>query len=979
MAPAKRQKTAVDTQAEPAAKAAPKEAPKAAGSAALVPVDVPAPSAATQSASPPKPVLPSCSDADVDVPTLMRGIIRFVQYHLKIHMKDNPQFFSAFPNTELNAHQPLPIKSASSDNDLLSYKAPWSQDLAAVALASTHMYEAGGNIFWINPFVDGADENICAGESQSWELVHAMADVFRLNDDEQGASTPLAGTLAKERRLKFSVIFPVYGDKVDVFGKHHTFPGTMRLATGHVALWGWYLAALEALDASNTALVALLWQAALTATIQANVVTDTSVLALLSMKSNNELFVNAKCMMDSFPGFARKLNVAMTRQRSASPPSSVAARLTFCGQHDIRYNQAAVHRTLLLAACKYIEVVSDETHGKIMRLERRFGRDALNSKWNNLNRLLQLCCKEAEGASQMWNGLTASDLVSHVLEHITWALENDEVQTSSITQEWLDKARNGTPGCVARVLAKLQLVANCEGLVAELPATSKTKATLECVLKHFVSYGSYNKAFATRSPSASTPGGDASVAEPQPLADDDQEAEEDPFEKMRAGLCKTGGMVLDFLFDLYAGEHDKDLNELLKKHSCCAALLPWTEWEGAAGKAWREVTRQLGVHKQVVSATTPGALPPQSHRSLKRVLTEDGGEDDDRTAAMRQEREETWKSAQTARKKYALVSHAVGRKSADLQAWFERQRNAYHFVGKAGESHRIFIFSADTAESEGEEPWKCTTDSKHLDVVLEFMKAQTGPCDVLLCFDGRNKADRAALAASLEECRNLCELWLIYNSTKRLGRRVAWSSDTREVGWLSLPVPRTALAIKERDGTTAGWGETTHDTVYSGVDAVPWDGLPMISAEDKVRVMGIKTSASTPGQDEVPLPDSKIFDADRGMPLYWAERKPVAFWEDILWSVDAAMVVDLSPGSGSAGRACLRAGIQYVACCHSEAHASWVGNILDREACEIAVTSGSPLFEQDMASMLGKHFKDVLAQLEEQANAEDKEPEGEIA
>ena len=144
-------------------------------------------------------------------------------------------------------------------------------------------------------------------------------------------------------------------------------------------------------------------------------------------------------------------------------------------------------------------------------------------------------------------------------------------------------------------------------------------------------------------------------------------------------------------------------------------------------------------------------------------------------------------------------------------------------------------------------------------------------------------------------------------------------------------------------------------------------------------MMGIKNSASTPGQVEVPVPDREIFDADAGMPLYWAERKPVAFWKHILWYLQANQVVDLSPGSGSVGRACLRSGIQYVACCHTDAHASWVGNILDREACEIVVTNGSPLFEQDLATMLKKHFQDVLTQLEEQANAEDKDPDAEGA
>jgi len=126
---------------------------------------------------------------------------------------------------------------------------------------------------------------------------------------------------------------------------------------------------------------------------------------------------------------------------------------------------------------------------------------------------------------------------------------------------------------------------------------------------------------------------------------------------------------------------------------------------------------------------------------------------------------------------------------------------------------------------------------------------------------------------------------------------------------------------------------------------------------------------------EVPIPSRKIFDADPGLPLYWAERKPVELWEDILWSLDAQVVVDLSPGSAAVGRACLRRGIQYTALCRNEAHASWVSNILDRESCELIVKNASPLFEQDVASMIKKHFEDVLQQLEEQRNVEDKEPD----
>ena len=102
--------------------------------------------------------------------------------------------------------------------------------------------------------------------------------------------------------------------------------------------------------------------------------------------------------------------------------------------------------------------------------------------------------------------------------------------------------------------------------------------------------------------------------------------------------------------------------------------------------------------------------------------------------------------------------------------------------------------------------------------------------------------------------------------------------------------------------------------------------LPLLRLEDKARVFG---GVSTPIAQLTP-PGG----AERGVPLYWQEKKPVDWWEDLLVSLDAKMVVDMSPGSGSVGRACLRLNIQYVAACKTEIHRSWLSNVLDREALE---------------------------------------------
>ena len=98
--------------------------------------------------------------------------------------------------------------------------------------------------------------------------------------------------------------------------------------------------------------------------------------------------------------------------------------------------------------------------------------------------------------------------------------------------------------------------------------------------------------------------------------------------------------------------------------------------------------------------------------------------------------------------------------------------------------------------------------------------------------------------------------------------------------------------------------------------------------------------------------------------MYWGERKTNAFWK---------MVVDLSPGSGRAARACLELGIEYRGICTNVKHQAWLANVLDRDACYL-ITKESPLFEQDLSEMVKKHFQDILEQNEQRDNAEDNSP-----
>ena len=76
-------------------------------------------------------------------------------------------------------------------------------------------------------------------------------------------------------------------------------------------------------------------------------------------------------------------------------------------------------------------------------------------------------------------------------------------------------------------------------------------------------------------------------------------------------------------------------------------------------------------------------------------------------------------------------------------------------------------------------------------------------------FDGRVVSSRKYMSGQLEGARDLREVRIAYHSTKLMGRCVVWSADSREVAWISVPVARTVLAIKERREKTATWGGNT--------------------------------------------------------------------------------------------------------------------------------------------------------------------------
>ena len=116
-----------------------------------------------------------------------------------------------------------------------------------------------------------------------------------------------------------------------------------------------------------------------------------------------------------------------------------------------------------------------------------------------------------------------------------------------------------------------------------------------------------------------------------------------------------------------------------------------------------------------------------------------------------------------------------------------------------------------------------------------------------------------------------------------------------------------------------------------------------------------------------PSPAAGTCDVEaRGHPFSWTERKPLGWYLVFLAELCVGLVVDYSPGSGAMARACLDEGIAYVGICRSDEHCSWLTNILNKAAVECISRSGSPLYQQDLASCIDAHFKEVIQELHQQ-------------
>ena len=269
------------------------------------------------------------------------------------------------------------------------------------------------------------------------------------------------------------------------------------------------------------------------------------------------------------------------------------------------------------------------------------------------------------------------------------------------------------------------------------------------------------------------------------------------------------------MYDLYAGRFDSNIDEIARG-VVVARDIPWLVVDSIGMSALlRELNSILNPFKNVVG-TNKDDPPPCCARRHKTMDSVADGDHSVKHELMR-ERDSVWKQVSEKRRKLpcqiVVTAGSRGNKRAYQDAF--DQSPLVDFKGQIGSAHRLFAFSAELTNEAKVRPWgqpfdigTCATE------MISFITEQSALCDVLLFGDGRSRKTRRIVENSVEACRHVSELWLVYMPTARLGRRVHFGSDNKETIHVSMPVPRTQLKVQRRHGRA---GETsTFSTTYTG-------------------------------------------------------------------------------------------------------------------------------------------------------------------
>lgn len=262
----------------------------------------------------------------------------------------------------LGAEEPLKIVVGTSS--MSSFKEAWNTNNCSEALRKSGVYEAGGNLFWVDPEVAGTAFTLPA-EDPAWGWLSAFAKTGFERFQPDGTT--------ERSRIRFPIALETnWRAGVQELGN---FPKMLQPIGAQGYIWAWYLAMFNALDSEDVEQVQMLFECALCVTMSATFNRSQSLLALDAIKYSEKVREGTKVLVDSFLTFSEKLLIA-----TADKPE-----IKFMSQHKICYNGCQTNLTMLRTINSLKPALKcEEVRQLFAEIERTHGTEILTGSYSKV-------------------------------------------------------------------------------------------------------------------------------------------------------------------------------------------------------------------------------------------------------------------------------------------------------------------------------------------------------------------------------------------------------------------------------------------------------------------------------------------------------------------------------------------------------------------------------------------------------------------
>lgn len=322
-----------------------------------------------------------------------------------------------------------PLEIIGGGGPVKSFKEPWQPKHCVDAMKSTGLYEAGGNLCWVDPEIsEDAATLPSAAEDPSWEWVWEFSQVGFQPLELQGASD----------RIRFPIPIEAFWQKGP--NNAEDYPNGLKPFAAHAYLWAWYVAVFRCLGSEDLDRLRQLYECALTCTICVRNDARPEALAVDFLMYTERVREGTKALCVNFVTFADKVSLIA----GADKLDVVALQ-----KRQLRFAGGLINPTMVKTVNGLRSILTPEARNLISELDRRFGRDVLSGSYNKV-RLLVCACQQKTGDGK---------------EQFVWALQSllvmlvrKDAGVAEFTVSTFSKGKNGAPSWIAQALAMRAIV-----------------------------------------------------------------------------------------------------------------------------------------------------------------------------------------------------------------------------------------------------------------------------------------------------------------------------------------------------------------------------------------------------------------------------------------------------------------------------------------------------------------------------------------